>query len=361
MGGLQARTSNLLTEMWAETFNSDATVHSDYFDADIPVKQLAQDLYFYNFYKLGYNFHPTSSMSLAPTLLKLGLRVNTATEQKGYVDFIQSIINGEVHMDRSDLTSFAKQYILNHLDNKKLVFTPKGTARKAVNAAFNEKEGHWNPTFTLSYKQLGDLASIFTIYDESLEKGVYAFRPVIAVEKGDSIAYYMADGAGDRFNVTSSADGSMTYRQVFAQGTKGQSIQYFSHAGFAAFQQKSNAEVEKINPIEETPETPMESIEEGTETVMDGEVDTTSDGAFIALNQDISNMFTDTEWKQMIRGLREKYPSETQGVHDNDIKRLLMDTSDSQNLEIINELAKRLDRGEKMKTLDESGKETDVC
>ena len=38
-----------------------------------------------------------------------------------------------------------------------------------------------------------------------------------------------------------------------------------------------------------------------------------------------------------------------------------MDTGDSQNVDILNDLSKRIDMGEKMKTIDEQGRQVDVC
>jgi hypothetical protein len=43
-------------------------------------------------------------------------------------------------------------------------------------------------------------------------------------------------------------------------------------------------------------------------------------------------------------------------------KQLMIEgTNDDQNVAILNDLSKRIDRGEKMKTLNEKGEETNVC
>ena len=351
MGGLQTRTSNLITEAWAQAFNSDEVVHSNFLQADIPVRQLAQDLYFYNFYKLGYNYHPTSSMSLAPTLLKLGLRVDTSTSQEGYIDFINDVIDGKVNMDSNDLISFAKQYILNHLDNKKFVFTPKGNARSTVNSkAYNEQGKYWNPSFTVSLKQMSrDVASQFKVSDDSVKGEATAFRPVIALEREGITAYYMADSKGDRFNVNESADGTMTYRMVYAQGIKGQHIQYFGNAAFESFQRNGTLEN-------------FRQSEEGN----DGEAPTTPEGTHIEVGTDVSQMFTDAEWERMFQEFRKDNAAlfardDMQGFDSKMFKETMLDTSDSQNVDILNDLSKRIDRGQKMQTLDDEGNPIDVC
>ena len=357
MGGLQTRTSNLITEAWAQAFNSDETVHSNFLQADIPVRQLAEDLYFYNFYKLGYNFHPTSFMSLAPTLLKLGLRINNNSTERGYIDFINDVIDGNVNMDSNDLISFAKQYILNHLDNKKFVFTPKGNARSTVNnRAYNEQGKYWNNEFSISLKSMGkDVASLFTIHDDTLEKGETAFRPVIALERDETTAYYMANSRGDRFNVTSSADGTMTYRLVHPQGIKGQHIQYFGNAAFEVFQRTGS--LENFRSVEE-----MTSTDE----VAEGEASAVPEGTHIEVGTDVSQMFTDAEWTRMFEQFKSDNKEvfardDMQGFSVQDFKAIMQDTTDSQNVDILNNLAKRIGRGEKMQTLDDQGNVVDVC
>ena len=373
MGGLQSRTSNLITEMWAQAFNSDEVVHSNIIQADIPVKQLAEDLYFYNYYKMGYNYHPTVFMSLAPTLLKLGLRVNTSDREYGYIDFINDVISGGISMSGDDIISFAKQYILNHLDNKKFVFTPKGAARNAIGSkAYNEEEKSWKSQFSISYKQLGkDVGDLFTIHDETLSKGQLAFRPVIALERDGNIAYYMANSLGERFNVTSSAEGTMTYRLVYAQGTKGQNIQYFGNSGFEAFQR--NGSMDGFRPTESLKKTDNSASESQVPSPVgdnahetDGTPSTVPEGTHIEVGQNIADMFTDTEWNRMFdefrRDNKEMFNREEYADFSvNDFKNIMQDTTDIQNVDILNDLLARIDKGEKMKTIDEEGRETEVC
>ena len=367
MGGLQSKTTSLLTEMWAEAFNSGEKVHSNYFGGDFSVSRLAQDFYFYNFYKLGYNFHPTSSMSLAPTLLKLGLRINTQTEEKGYIDFIRDVIDGKINYGSNDLVNFAKQYILNHLDNNKLVFTPKGNARTVVaNKAYSEAQQGWNTSFTISQKELGrDTGKLFLLNDETLQKGEVAYRPVIALEREGVTKYYMADGNGERFNITSAADGAITYRQVYAQGSKGQRIQYFGNSEYEAFQrngglfaQSQANQTQAEVAAEQAPTAAESAAEESAVDVEGAEAEISSIGPDI----NVADMFTDSEWKQMIKAFREKYPREGQGIHDNDIKAWLSSAAtDAGALTILNELATRIGKGEKMKTINEKGEEINVC
>lgn len=352
MGGLQSRVSNMLTEMWAQAFESADEVEAG--GLKFKVSDLAKYCYFYNFYRLGWNFHPTGFMNLAPTLLKMGLRVTTDTSERTYINFIRDVIAGDVNMDGNALTLFAQQYILNHLDNKKFVFTPKGEARSAIKA-YNEEGEYWNNSFTVSLKSLDDnIKSQFLVSDDSLKEGEVAFRPVIAVERNGIINYYMADSSGVRFNVTDVANGVMTYRKVYALGSRGRQIQYFNNSAYRAFQNDAGS-LKGYNADRLGTQNPDEgdgSAEEadGGNSPSNAPVDTSNPA-----------MFSDAEWKQIIQAFRSKYPSQGQGIHDNDIRSWLSDTSDDGARIVLRELSRQLDRGQRMQTIDDEGKPVDVC
>ena len=107
-------------------------------------------------------------------------------------------------------------------------------------------------------------------------------------------------------------------------------------------------------------QTPVNAEVNAEESAVDVEA-TESEVSFINVGDNVADMFTDAEWNQMISEFRKQFPSDTQGVHTNQIKALLMDTTDSQNVDILNDLAKRIGKGEKMKTINEKGEEIDVC
>ena len=136
---------------------------------------------------------------------------------KSYIDFLNEVKKGI----SVNIEEFAKQYILNHLDNRSLVFTAKGSTRD-----FLKKEVYKNGVaaseFTLKVSKLGDDAKNYTIADDTIPKSWTAFRPCIIV---DGIVY-MCESGNDKFNV--STDGSMTYRKVSQLGTTNKSLQYIS-------------------------------------------------------------------------------------------------------------------------------------
>lgn len=119
IGGLAPYQKDELKESWAELLKTEP--------------DLARDLFMYNFYKLGFTFSPLAFMNLAPTELKLAIKVgrkwdssandgNGAWVERSYVDFLNDVKEGTV---TANSEKFAKQYILNHLDNRRLVFTAK--------------------------------------------------------------------------------------------------------------------------------------------------------------------------------------------------------------------------------------------
>lgn len=215
IGGLAPYQKDELKGSWAELLKTEP--------------DLARDLFMYNFYKLGFTFSPLAFMNLAPTELKLAIKVgrkwdssandgNGAWVERSYVDFLNDIKEGTV---TANSEKFAKQYILNHLDNRRLVFTAKGSNLKYLKTLVY-KNGEAVSNFTLDVNKLGDDAKNYTIKDSTLPKNCVAFRPCIVV---DGITY-ICDSSNDKFNV--SYDGSITYYKVSQLGTTNKSLQYVS-------------------------------------------------------------------------------------------------------------------------------------
>lgn len=215
IGGLAPYQKDELKGSWAELLKTEP--------------DLARDLFMYNFYKLGFTFSPLAFMNLAPTELKLAIKAgrkwdssandgNGAWVERSYVDFLNDVKEGTV---TANSEKFAKQYILNHLDNRRLVFTAKGSNLKYLKTLVY-KNGEAVSNFTLDVNKLGDDAKNYTIKDSTLPKNCVAFRPCIVV---DGITY-ICDSSNDKFNV--SYDGSITYYKVSQLGTTNKSLQYVS-------------------------------------------------------------------------------------------------------------------------------------
>lgn len=83
--------------------------------------KLAFGLLLYSFYRNGFAYSPSSFMHLAPTILLKSI--------PGYREYLQEFLNS-----KEVLLRFVDQYILNHLDNRKIVpLIPEGTTYEFTN------------------------------------------------------------------------------------------------------------------------------------------------------------------------------------------------------------------------------------
>lgn len=181
---------------------------------------IARDLFLYNFYKLGFQFGPGVFMNLAPTEVKQSLMVpNKDGSPRSYVQFLKDVRDDKIQYDPTD---FAIQYMLNHPDNKSLVFNAdkSKTAREELSKrAFNSaKEAQSN--FTIDTARLGDNAGLFLLKAPTKQDPTSVFRPVISI-KG---ALFVAQSEGFKFNETEGT--TMTYVRMDQQGSKGVSMRY---------------------------------------------------------------------------------------------------------------------------------------
>jgi len=209
IGGLAPYQKDELRDSWTELYQANPN--------------LARDLFMYNFFKLGFTFSPRAFMNLAPTEVKLGIKAGYTFKdgkwvERSYIDFLNEVKDGLIDVNPN---RFAVQYILNHLDNRRLVFTAKGKTLKYLKS-LSHKAGMAQNSFTLDVSKLGDDAKVYTINDNSIGPKQQAFRPCIVIDG----AVYMASGNEDRFNVSS--DGTMEYVKVNKLGTSNVSMQYTS-------------------------------------------------------------------------------------------------------------------------------------
>lgn len=205
VGGLAPYQKEQIKESWAELAKNDETYG------------LAKGLFMYNFYKLGFVFSPQSFMNLTPTELKQ--RIQVGTDYNGnpryYADFLNEVAKGDKLGFNPE--EFTKQYLLNHLDNSKLAFTPKGKSARLVNSLAYSGDVV-NSSFVLDASKWGKDANPFII--KSTKNGPTEFKPVIVI--GDDI--FMCDNGIGGINI--SDDGAIRYYHVNKLGTKGKSLQY---------------------------------------------------------------------------------------------------------------------------------------
>lgn len=208
IGGLAPYQKDELKESWGDLMKNPDTAW------------IAQSMFLYNYFKLGFTYSPLAFMNLAPMEVKLNVTVGNDYNgnPKSYVDFLNDVQDNKISINQDE---FAKQYLLNHLDNNRLVFTPKGRTRKLVsNLAF--ENGEAKRSFTINSTKLGKDANSFLL--PSVDKNITTFRPVIVI---DGVPY-MCNSGEVIFNESTS--GSMTYYMVDALGESGKSLQYTSNS-----------------------------------------------------------------------------------------------------------------------------------
>ena len=217
IGGLVSYQKDEIRESWAELMEE--------------TPDLARDLFLYNYYKLGFTFSPLAFMNLAPTKVKQAIKVGKKSndggktwEDRTYVDFLNDVLKGNL-MDKVDINNFVEQYVRNHTDNRKLVFSPTGT-----NLSFIKKEAIKNKvvqsTFTLDVQKLEEDKNIWLL--PSSDKSIRAFRPFLMIEG----VLYMADNSryGDFENFNISNCDVIEYRKVSKLGDTNKSLQYLSNS-----------------------------------------------------------------------------------------------------------------------------------
>lgn len=207
VGGLQAHQKDAVKESWEE-------LAEDY-------PNIARDLFLYNFYKSGFNFTPFTFMSLAPNSVKQSIIVEKRMEggtikEVSYIDFLREIQKGDISINTED---FVIQYILNHVDNDKLVFNPKGKVLTDVRKLAKTEANIVKKSFEID-ASVSDNRKIWTI--GRTENGELKFRPCVKIDG----VIYIARGDGGSFH--SSAGNTMTYVLASAQGSTNKSLMFKS-------------------------------------------------------------------------------------------------------------------------------------
>ena len=181
----------------------------------------------------------------------------------------------------------------------------------------------------------------------------------------------MADSGRSNFNTVDSSDGSITYRLVNVQGTRGQLMQYFDEAAYNDYHQEgymsSAREVRDYRLDKENEANQLENTVDG-DIAADSNPDTASldNGGLIKVGDNVSNMFTSEEWQRMFDLFRKDNPNifnqdTMRGFSVKEFKDIISDTGEVSNVNILNNLRERIKKGEKPTTLDEKGNDISVC
>lgn len=206
VGGLAPYMKDEIRESWADLARNPET------------SQIATDLFLYNFYKLGFNFSPKAFMNLAPTEVKENIKVPTADGDRSYVDFMNDIVEDKFNINAE---TFARQYMLNHLDNKRFGLDAKSKTVLGILKPLAIQAGVARNEFTLDLSKIDKESGKYFILKENKMAKSRQFVPMIKINTGQGQVVYMADS----FDETKTS--VMTYHKVDKLGTKGQSLQYF--------------------------------------------------------------------------------------------------------------------------------------
>lgn len=206
VGGLAPYMKDEIRESWADLARNPET------------SQIATDLFLYNFYKLGFNFSPKAFMNLAPTEVKENIKVPTVDGDRSYVDFMNDIMEDKFNINAE---TFARQYMLNHLDNKRFGLDAKSKTVLGILKPLAIQAGVARNEFTLDLSKIDKENGKYFILKENKMAKSRQFVPMIKINTGQGQVVYMADS----FDETKTS--VMTYHKVDKLGTKGQSLQYF--------------------------------------------------------------------------------------------------------------------------------------
>lgn len=212
IGGLHESNINELKEAWEELYEEN--------------KDLAMDLFLYNFYQKGFNYSYSTFLNLAPVSLKQDIKVGFVDgKEMSYLEMLQKMLDPNSIFSSNSLINvidFSIQYLLNHSDNTRLVYQA-------------EKSSLANKLMQNKYKQGTTVANVIEI-DSSEDNAnafvqntvkedditVTTFRPAFLYKD----AVYIAMGSDSNSPLDSTTIGTkMTYKR-FAIGERESTLIY---------------------------------------------------------------------------------------------------------------------------------------
>lgn len=145
-------------------------------------------------------------------------KILSSTYSRSYVDFMNEIMKDKFNINAE---TFARQYMLNHLDNKRFGLDAKSKTVLNILKPLAIQAGIARNEFTLDLSKIDKENGKYFILKENKMAKSRQFVPMIKINTGQGQIIYMADS----FDET--RDSIMTYHKVDKLGTKGQSLQYF--------------------------------------------------------------------------------------------------------------------------------------
>lgn len=172
-------------------------------------KEIAEDLFFYNFFNNGFSYGPTAFTELAPAILRANIVVGRNADGSPllYRDVLNLLQEGKLFSMTTDLTSkdFVRQFIANNYDNKRLVYTIKIDPQKStgifVSGLTLDDKGKPVESFTVSAtstKNIKDNPFVRVVEDPVTGKQKSIFKAAVMVNN----TLYMCDNGELVFNET---------------------------------------------------------------------------------------------------------------------------------------------------------------
>lgn len=178
-------------------------------NGDALEKEIAEDLFFYNFFNNGFGNGPTAFTDLAPALLRANIVAGTNNDDSPlfYRDILYNLQEGKIFRMSTDLVvkDFIFQYIVNNYDNRRLVYnveidteTDQG---RFVSGLTMDKEGKPVTSFVVSAtstKYIKDNPFVRVVTDPTTKKTKSIFKAAVKINN----ALYICDNGEEAFNET---------------------------------------------------------------------------------------------------------------------------------------------------------------
>lgn len=248
-GGLVAVREALLWDNINKVSDDEADAaqkeYDDFVDNEDQYKEILSRignyLFAYNFYKLGFGYHPTTFMHLCPNQVKQSIKING---NQTYTEVLRGILRGARENDSIgvNLDDFAMRFAQNNVDNSDIVFNPRGKLGDKINKLLVIKDKDGKDTKEVAKSFTLDLNTGKENDTESIWRNILAiktdedndtvtYRPFIKVVINDKAYLYAAiDNTGFIRN-TVSKESPITYTQIPILGEKGKSLNYSTSEG----------------------------------------------------------------------------------------------------------------------------------
>ena len=169
-------------------------------------RSLSFDLFFYNFYKVGFSFNPQGFMSLVPVEVELDLQLKSLDEANNisYIEFLNRILDGKQHQFTNP-SKFLKYFVVNNLDLGIFTYKASGDIKKVLKDKIfvGPAKDILVESITISKKELQDQKFDFEkIFFDVVEEGEDTYvktKPIIQVDN----TYFVAN------NIKSEERGTM--------------------------------------------------------------------------------------------------------------------------------------------------------